>query len=56
MPPPIPSQEEMTSRLPPWLGGAILWLVVVLVLAAVASAVPARRAVRLAVRDVLAYE
>jgi len=31
MPPPIPSQEEMTSRLPPWLGGAILWLVVVLV-------------------------
>lgn len=31
MPPPIPSQEEVTSRLPPWLGGAILWLVLVLV-------------------------
>ena len=27
----VPSQEEMTSQLPPWLGGAILWLVVVLV-------------------------
>jgi len=27
----IPSQEEVASRLPPWLGGAILWLVVVLV-------------------------
>ena len=38
------------------LAGIAIWLVVVLVLAAVASAVPARRAVRLAVRDVLAYE
>jgi len=31
MPPPIPSQEEVASRLPPWLGGVVLWLVVVLV-------------------------
>lgn len=32
-PPPlmIPSQEEMASRLPAWLGGAMLWVVVVLV-------------------------
>jgi putative ABC transport system permease protein len=36
--------------------GIAIWLAVVLVLAAVASAMPARRAVRLAVRDVLAYE
>lgn len=31
MPPPIPSQQEMASRLPPWLGGAVLWLTVVVV-------------------------
>ena len=36
--------------------GIAIWLAVVLVLAAVASALPARRAVRLAVHDVLAYE
>ncbi len=29
--PPVPSQAEMTMRLPPWLGSAVLWLVVVLV-------------------------
>jgi putative ABC transport system permease protein len=37
-------------------GGAVLWLVGVLVIAALASFVPARRASRLTVRDVLAYE
>jgi putative ABC transport system permease protein len=37
-------------------GGIVIWLVVVLVLAAVASSLPARNAVRLTVRDVLAYE
>jgi len=37
-------------------GGIAIWLGVVLVLAAVASTLPARNAVRLTVRDVLAYE
>jgi putative ABC transport system permease protein len=36
--------------------GIVIWLVVVLVLAAIASSLPARNAVRLTVRDVLAYE
>jgi putative ABC transport system permease protein len=36
--------------------GLFIWLSVVLVLAAVASLLPARNAVRLTVRDVLAYE
>jgi putative ABC transport system permease protein len=36
--------------------GIVIWLVVVLVLAALASSLPARNAVRLTVRDVLAYE
>jgi putative ABC transport system permease protein len=36
--------------------GALIWLVIALVLAVVASLVPARNAVRLTVRDVLAYE
>jgi putative ABC transport system permease protein len=36
--------------------GLLTWLVVVLVLAALASLLPARSAVRLTVRDVLAYE
>ena len=36
--------------------GIVIWLVVVLVLAAIASCLPARNAVRLTVRDVLAYE
>jgi putative ABC transport system permease protein len=36
--------------------GIVIWLGVVLVLAAVASSLPARNAVRLTVRDVLAYE
>jgi putative ABC transport system permease protein len=36
--------------------GLIVWLVVVLVLSALASLLPARSAVRLTVRDVLAYE
>ncbi|HSJ56326.1 MAG TPA: FtsX-like permease family protein [Anaerolineae bacterium] len=36
--------------------GIATWLVVVLVLATVASALPARNATRLTVRDVLAYE
>jgi len=37
-------------------GGIAIWLGVVLVLAAIASTLPARNAVRLTVRDVLAYE
>ena len=36
--------------------GLLLWLGIALVLAVVASALPARRAMRLTVRDVLAYE
>jgi putative ABC transport system permease protein len=38
------------------LGGAAVWLGLVLALAAVSSLVPALRAARLTVRDVLAYE
>jgi putative ABC transport system permease protein len=38
------------------LGGVVLWLVLVVLLAAVASIVPAWNASRLTVRDVLAYE
>ena len=36
--------------------GLVIWLVVVLVLSTIASLLPARNAVRLTVRDVLAYE
>jgi putative ABC transport system permease protein len=36
--------------------GLVLWLGLALVIAVVASAIPARRAMRLTVRDVLAYE
>lgn len=38
------------------VGGALLWLVVVVLLAALASFLPARGASRLTVREVLAYE
>jgi putative ABC transport system permease protein len=38
------------------LGGALLWLVIVVILAALASFLPARSASRLTVREVLAYE
>jgi putative ABC transport system permease protein len=38
------------------LGGAILWMVVVIALAGIASVLPAQHAVRLTVREVLAYE
>ena len=38
------------------LGGAILWLVIVLLLALLASFLPARRASSLTVREVLSYE
>jgi putative ABC transport system permease protein len=38
------------------VGGLLLWLGLALVIAVVASVVPARRAMRLTVRDVLAYE
>ena len=38
------------------LGGAALWLAIVTAIAALASWVPARRAVRLTIREVLAYE
>jgi putative ABC transport system permease protein len=37
-------------------GGLLLWLCLTLVLAVAASALPARRAARLTIRDVLAYE
>ena len=37
-------------------GGALLWLVIITLLAALASFLPARRASRLTVREVLAYE
>jgi putative ABC transport system permease protein len=38
------------------LSGIIFWLIITLVLATIASALPARRASRLTVRDTLAYE
>jgi putative ABC transport system permease protein len=38
------------------LGGALLWLGIVILLAALASYLPARSASRLTVREVLAYE
>jgi putative ABC transport system permease protein len=48
----------MTSPLPVVYGtaGIIAWLIFTLVLATIASALPARRASRLTVRDTLAYE
>jgi putative ABC transport system permease protein len=36
--------------------GFIIWLLVVLALAAVASVIPARKAARLTIREVLSYE
>jgi putative ABC transport system permease protein len=38
------------------LSGALLWLVIVIILAALASFLPARAASRLTVREVLTYE
>jgi len=38
------------------VGGAIIWLVLVTIVAAIASLVPAYQATRLTVREVLAYE
>ena len=38
------------------LKGVFLWLVVVVLLSAVASVLPARNAARLTIREVLAYE
>jgi putative ABC transport system permease protein len=48
----------LTSPMKPVYGvtGIIMWLVLTLILAAIASALPARRASRLTVRDTLAYE
>jgi len=48
----------MTSPMPPVYGltGIFAWLIFMLVLATIASALPARRASRLTVRDTLAYE
>jgi len=48
----------LTAPMPPVYGasGIIAWLVFTLVLATIASALPARRASRLTVRDTLAYE
>jgi len=46
------------SPMPPVYGvtGIIAWLIFTLILAAIASALPARRASRLTVRDTLVYE
>jgi putative ABC transport system permease protein len=38
------------------VGGLLVWLVVVIVLGALASFLPARKASRLTIREVLAYE
>ena len=48
----------LTAPMPPVYGasGVIAWLVFTLLLATIASALPARRASRLTVRDTLAYE
>ncbi len=48
----------LTAPMPPVFGlsGVIVWLVLTLVLTVFASAMPARRASRLTVRDTLAYE
>jgi len=48
----------LTAPMPPVYGlsGILAWLIFTLVLAAIASAWPARRASRLTVRDTLAYE
>jgi putative ABC transport system permease protein len=48
----------MTSPMPAVYGvsGIIAWLIFMLILAAISSAIPARRASRLTVRDTLAYE
>ncbi|HSL42058.1 MAG TPA: FtsX-like permease family protein [Anaerolineales bacterium] len=48
----------LTAPMPPVYGvaGIIAWLIFTLVLAMIASALPARRASRLTVRDTLAYE
>jgi putative ABC transport system permease protein len=47
-------QAELSYRFS--TGGALLWLGVVLLIAAVASLLPARSAARITVREVLAYE
>ena len=48
----------MTSPMPAVYGasGIIAWLIFILFLAAISSAIPARRASRLTVKDTLAYE
>ena len=48
----------LTAPMPAVYGvsGILTWLLLTLVLAAIASAWPARRASRLTVRDTLAYE
>ena len=48
----------LTAPMPPVYGvtGIIAWLIFTLVIATIASALPARRASRLTVRDTLAYE
>jgi putative ABC transport system permease protein len=48
----------LTAPMPPVYGvsGIIAWLIFTLILATIASALPARRASRLTVRDTLAYE
>jgi putative ABC transport system permease protein len=48
----------LTAPMPPAFGvtGVIVWLIFTLVLTVLASALPARRASRLTVRDTLAYE
>jgi ABC-type lipoprotein release transport system permease subunit len=48
----------MTAPMPPAydMKGSITWLVGTLLLATIASALPARQASRLTVKDTLAYE
>ena len=48
----------LTAPLPPVYdpGGFIVWLVGILILATIASALPARSASRLTVKDTLSYE
>jgi putative ABC transport system permease protein len=48
----------LTAPMPPVYGmtGIVAWLIFTLLLGTIASALPARRASRLTVRDTLAYE
>jgi len=51
----LEAAAEAAARLVPD-GFALIWLALVVIIATLASLLPARSAVRLTVRDVLAYE